>query len=725
MTKARILAQTVSTGNILADGQVSVTEVQGLTDQWILDTLKTVDGATSGLDADLLDGQHGSYYLDWGNVTNKPDPVITLDGDLSGSVTLTDLASGTLTATLDDSGVTAAQYGSSTAIPVITIDSKGRITAATTAVTSSTLSIAGDSGTDNVTVGTDTLTVTGGNAIDTTITNNTITIDHADTSSASNLIASSRTYVTGLAFDSYGHVTGYSTGAETFVDTDTTYSISTTDGATNEARVQLVAGGSGSGTDYITLKAGSGASISQATDVVTIGHDDTSSQTSVDNSDGNVIQDITLDSFGHITSIGSYDLDNRYYTETEADNRFVNIDGDTLTGYLTLHANPENAYHAATKAYVDNAITGLDWKNSVNLLAASNIALTGTSGILTIDGHSALDQTDNNLYRILLTGQTTTSENGIYLYTDDGSTYTLVRASDADTYQELIGTSVYVMEGSTYGNTAWIQSNHYITSFSGQNWVQFAGAGAYSAGTGLTLIGTTFSVDASQTQITALGTIGTGTWDATNISLGKGGTNASLTAVAGGAVYSTGSALAITDAGTTGQVLTSNGTSAPTWEDPTGGSSSWVKKTSTYTAVAGDKIIADTTSGAFTITLPASPSEGDSVTFADGADWWTHNLTIARNGSTIETLVDNFTLDIKGIVVDFIFDGSTWEIFSLGGGSANAKGAGGDQVFFENGMSVTTSYAITTGMNAMSAGPITILDGAAVTIPTGSTWTVV
>lgn len=58
------------------------------------------DGAASGLDADLLDGQHGSYYLDWTNVTNKPDPqiTVTLSGDVTGSAstTLTDLANGTI-----------------------------------------------------------------------------------------------------------------------------------------------------------------------------------------------------------------------------------------------------------------------------------------------------------------------------------------------------------------------------------------------------------------------------------------------------------------------------------------------------------------------------------------------------------------------------------------------------------------------------------------------------
>ena len=56
--------------------------------------------AVTNLNADLLDGQHGSYYLDWTNTTNKPDPIITgtLTGNVTGSasVTLTDLANGVL-----------------------------------------------------------------------------------------------------------------------------------------------------------------------------------------------------------------------------------------------------------------------------------------------------------------------------------------------------------------------------------------------------------------------------------------------------------------------------------------------------------------------------------------------------------------------------------------------------------------------------------------------------
>lgn len=167
-------------------------------------------------------------------------------------------------------------------------------------------------------------------------------------------------------------------------------------------------------------------------------------------------------------------------------------------GTVTLNADPQSALEAATKQYVDNAVSGLDWHSAVNLLAASAIALTGTSGTLVIDGHAPLDDNDDG-YRLLLKGQTSASANGIYVYADDGSTYTLSRATDADTYQELIGAAVFVMEGTTYASTAWIQTNHYLTDFSGQNWVQFSGTGTYTAGNGLQIVGNQFSIDTAIT----------------------------------------------------------------------------------------------------------------------------------------------------------------------------------------------------------------------------------
>lgn len=163
---------------------------------------------------------------------------------------------------------------------------------------------------------------------------------------------------------------------------------------------------------------------------------------------------------------------------------------------ITNLATPTDANDATNKAYVDSAVAGLNWKQAVNLVAITNVALTGLTNTLVIDGHSALEVNDNNVYRILLTNQTNGAEEGIYKYTDDGTNYTLVRSTDADTYQELIGASVFVMEGTAYGNTSWVQGNHYITDFTTQSWTQFSGANAASAGDGLVASGNVFNVGA-------------------------------------------------------------------------------------------------------------------------------------------------------------------------------------------------------------------------------------
>ena len=62
---------------------------------------------------------------------------------------------------------------------------------------------------------------------------------------------------------------------------------------------------------------------------------------------------------------------------------------------------------------------------------------------------------------------------------------------------------------------------------------------------------------------------------------------------------------------------------------------------------------------------------------------------------------------------------------NLTGISAGATGGGSDEIFYENSQAVTTDYTITSGKNAMSAGPITINNGVSVTVPSGSTYTIV
>ncbi len=171
-------------------------------------------------------------------------------------------------------------------------------------------------------------------------------------------------------------------------------------------------------------------------------------------------------------------------------------------GDILLNANGAAYYGSAsaeneiaTHGYVDNAVSGLDWKQAVNLLAHTNYSLTGDASATSIDGHSLATA---NGYRVLLTGQSTDSEKGIYDVSVSAGSYTLTRSADADANDELKGAAVYVMEGSTYGATSWVQSNHYVgdtAAFEGQSWTQFSGQGSVTAGTGITVDGLEVSID--------------------------------------------------------------------------------------------------------------------------------------------------------------------------------------------------------------------------------------
>jgi hypothetical protein len=93
----------------------------------------------------------------------------------------------------------------------------------------------------------------------------------------------------------------------------------------------------------------------------------------------------------------------------------------------------------------------------------------------------------------------------------------------------------------------------------------------------------------------------------------------------------------------------------------------WTPKITDYTASNGDRIIANTIYGSFTITLPSNPTSGYYIQITDGYDLSLYPVTVLRNGSTIEGYADNIILDLKGSTFEFIFVGTTWQVTSTTG----------------------------------------------------------
>jgi hypothetical protein len=138
----------------------------------------------------------------------------------------------------------------------------------------------------------------------------------------------------------------------------------------------------------------------------------------------------------------------------------------------------------------------------------------------------------------------------------------------------------------------------------------------------------------------------------------SGGTGAT-TLTANNVVIGNGtSAVQFVAPGTSGNLLTSNGT---TWTSavPAPGGIEYEVKTANYTAADKEGILADTSGGAFTVTLPATPATGAQVIVADPTgDWDTNNLTIDRNGKTISGVAEDLVCDISGASVQLVYDGT-------------------------------------------------------------------
>ena len=227
----------------------------------------------------------------------------------------------------------------------------------------------------------------------------------------------------------------------------------------------------------------------------------------------------------------------------------------------------------AAKTYIDNTRSGLEVKDSVVVATTGNITLSGTQ---TIDGIAVTAG-----QRVLVKDQTTASQNGIYVV----SASAWSRATDADTADEFnSGCFFFVEKGTENADNGFVMSQDTAINFgtTAITFSQFSGAGQITAGVGLAKTGDTLAVTtgtgititadnvvidtawAGQAAITTVGTIATGTWNATAISATKGGTGINTSSATGVGIVTSGTwttpaQLTVGYGGTGASTFTSNG----------------------------------------------------------------------------------------------------------------------------------------------------------------------
>jgi len=221
---------------------------------------------------------------------------------------------------------------------------------------------------------------------------------------------------------------------------------------------------------------------------------------------------------------------------------FLKLAGGTLSGALTLNADPTVALHAATKQYVDAVATGLDVKASVRVATAAALpactpAGTGVGhtltadavGVLTVDGVATVLND-----RILVKNQVAGDDNGIYKVTIEGTAgvaFVLTRATDADQDAEVTaGMFTFAEAGTANGGKGWVlTTNNPITvDTTALTFTQFSAAGTTFIGLSdvpANYTGSTLKVVRVNAGETALEFVG---FAATYLDDTAGGTNAEV-----------------------------------------------------------------------------------------------------------------------------------------------------------------------------------------------------
>jgi hypothetical protein len=173
----------------------------------------------------------------------------------------------------------------------------------------------------------------------------------------------------------------------------------------------------------------------------------------------------------------------------------------------------------------------------------TSIAASGTQVTLTIASASSYVVTGSGGQVIQLPDATTLSNGTVYLFNNNQS-------SGAITVNNNSGTLIVSIPSGGYTEVTLLSN-----SSSAGSWDRHDQSPS--------------NVSWSTNTFDYAGSITSATWNGATVAINRGGTNGTATPTAGGVAYGSGTAYAFTAAGTSGQVLTSNGSGAPTWSTPT------------------------------------------------------------------------------------------------------------------------------------------------------------
>ncbi len=318
---------------------------------------------------------------------------------------------------------------------------------------------------------------------------------------------------------------------------------------------------------------------------------------------------------------------------------------------------------ATTHTHPYSQITDSPYKDGVRYATTEALSATysnGSSGVgatLTNSGTLAALIVDGSSVavgnRILVKNQVSSPQNGIYTVTNAGSTtvpWVLTRATDADSSSELGGAVVSVDRGTANGGKL------FSTSFSTASTV---GSSSCQWFTVIDSAGGTFTgnliIENTTPQIKFVEKDNFPYW----VYISAGSFYVTTDRDNSGA-WETPHPLQLRASDELARVfgydIWHSGNLTPAKD--------WVSKTAAYTAVAGDRISANTSAAAFTITLPASPAQFAEVVFADHYRTWdSRNLTIARNGKTINGLSEDLICDVDNAQITLRYEGTTWRVY--------------------------------------------------------------